>query len=210
MVLFLHVTSHVDGDPHQGLLQEKGGRGFPHLVFMDSNGEVLAKQRERSVEAFETTRKACMQFLELDRKAKAGDKSVGADLLIARIEMGSITLAEAKEAEAGLGKVKAEKKARIFELMLDLEVEDAMAGVRTRTQAAEVGRRFAEMWGQGRAPKKGRPASTFFGLILEAAAQDKDAKLYERALAKYEKVAPQGKNRERTIERLRKRLDDIR
>ena len=37
-VLFLHVTSHVKADPDQNLLEEKGGRGFPHLVVMDDLG----------------------------------------------------------------------------------------------------------------------------------------------------------------------------
>jgi len=206
--LFCHVTSRVDGDADQSLLRDKGGRGFPYLVFMDEKGDVLAKQRDRSVEGFETTRAACMNFLALDKKLKAGDKSVAADLLIARIEMGGISHDDAKAAEADLGKISDKKREQIAKLMVNLEVSDVVSNIRTRKAAAEAGRNFKKMWDDNRVPT-GQVAESFFLVIIETASADSDVKLFERAMAEYEKVARKGPRLERTLERMQKRLQEI-
>ena len=81
VVLFCHITSRVNGDPHQDLLQQKGGQGFPHLVFMNAEGEVVAQPQGRSAEAFAKAHAAYLNCLELAKKLEAGDKSVAASFL---------------------------------------------------------------------------------------------------------------------------------
>lgn len=211
VVLFCHVTSHVDGDANPGLLHDKGGRAFPYLVFMTSAGDVLAKlgPRDRTVAAFEETRAACIRYLALEKRLGCGDESVAPDLLIARIEMGGTTLTEARRAAARLEDVPAAKRTRLAELMLDLEVNETMSAIRTRTQAAEAGRRFVAMLKQDRVPRNGRAAANFWALVMEAAYADKDAKMYERALGAYAKVAPQGRRRQAVLDRLARRLEEL-
>ena len=41
--MLCNITAHVDGDKDQGLMQELEGRAFPHLVFLDADGEVFCK-----------------------------------------------------------------------------------------------------------------------------------------------------------------------
>jgi hypothetical protein len=209
VVLFCHVTSQVADDPDQGLLQEKGGEGFPYLVFMRPSGDVLAVQRDRRVVAFAAKQAACERYLELSARAAEGDETVGVDLLIARIEMGVLTLAEARKAVAALGEIAADRRARIAELLLELEVDETVRQVSTRTQAIDAGRQFRRMWDEGRVPA-GRPALVFFHMILEAAYADRDPALYERALGEFDKAAASSPNRERMLASLRKRLDEIR
>ena len=207
-MLFCHISSHVDGDAYQTLLRDKGGCGFPYLVFMDSRGDVLANQRKRHVGAFEKTQRACKDYLVLAKKAAAGDTSVAADLLMARIEMGSLTLTDAREAEAKLTHVAVEKRAKLFGLMLKLEVTDALSRVRNRKQRIEVGKQFQNMWGQRRVPK-GDAAPSFYSLIMEAAYDQGDAGRYERAFKAYKRVAPKSRNRAIMLDRLRSRLNEL-
>ena len=54
-VLFCHLTTQIEGEKHADLLEQKGGQGFPHIVFMDSDGNVLAEHRgDRSADSLAT------------------------------------------------------------------------------------------------------------------------------------------------------------
>lgn len=180
-MLFCHVTSRVEADPHQGLLQEKGGRGFPYLAFMDADGNVLAKQGERSVEGFEKTLKTIKDFFALENKAAGGDQAAGVDALIAGLELGRYDAEKATEMMGKLGKIPADKKKVIDGMLVNLEVDAVVATVRTKEQAAEAGKKLLAMEKEGRVPT-GRSARTFYSLILEAHAAEKDAKAYEKTL----------------------------
>lgn len=208
VVPFCHVTSHVDGDAYPDLLQQKGGTGWPYLAFLDAEGNVLTRLTERSVASFRKQFAKCQAFLALDKRHRGGEPGLAHDLLIARIEMGGMTLAEARAAAAVACGLDDARSARLAEAIDSLEVTEAFAAVRTRDDAAEVGQHFQKMWTAGRAPK-GDAAPLFFSLIMESAAKAKDAAAFEKALIEYEKVAPQGRGRERVLERMRLRLAEL-
>lgn len=55
-MLFLHVTTGMKGGRYDDLLREKGGYGFPYLVFMDATGDVLLEHEgPRTVAGFRET-----------------------------------------------------------------------------------------------------------------------------------------------------------
>ncbi|MBI4614210.1 MAG: hypothetical protein HY720_11415, partial [Planctomycetes bacterium] len=43
----------MPSDKYQNLLEEKGGRGFPHLIFMDFEGNKIGDVGGRDVASFE-------------------------------------------------------------------------------------------------------------------------------------------------------------
>ena len=51
-VMFLHITTRIEGRENDGLLGDVGGTGFPTLVVLDATGSVIAKhgRRPRTVE----------------------------------------------------------------------------------------------------------------------------------------------------------------
>ena len=90
VIPFAHITTRVPGDPDQGLLYEKGGRGFPTLAFLDADGHMVAKQRGRSAEAFNATLEGAVQdFFALQERAKK-DKDARLELLKKEVELGRI------------------------------------------------------------------------------------------------------------------------
>ncbi|MFM1870619.1 MAG: hypothetical protein RL398_41 [Planctomycetota bacterium] len=208
MVLFCHVTSRVETDKHQGLLQEKGGRGFPYLVFMDADGNVTAKQGERTVAGFEKTRGNLVAFADLEAKFKKGDKAAGVDALIAGMELGRYTAEDAKAMLPKLGKIPADKQAKIDGMLVNSEVDALMANVRTKEQAAEVGRKFAEMDKAGKVPS-GRAALSFYSIMLETHEADKDAKAFEATLEKLKKLVEGERNADRVIKRYEATLEKL-
>jgi hypothetical protein len=66
--------SHIPSHPDQNLLQEKGGEGFPYLVYMDPEGMVLSSFYPRSLPDFESYKAQAQVFLDA-KKAHLADPS---------------------------------------------------------------------------------------------------------------------------------------
>jgi len=207
-VLFCHVTSRVEADPYQGLLQEKGGRGFPYLAFLDAEGNVIAKQGDRSVEGFEKTLATITDFRALEKKAKAGDRAAGIDAVIAGMELGAYDADQAKEKLAKLGPIPKDKQAKIDGMLVNFEVDAMMAKVRTQQQAEEAGRKFAEMEKEGRVPT-GRTAWNFYAVMLAAHEAAGDAEAYEKALGVFKSLVEGQPNAARMTKRFEDTLEKL-
>lgn len=207
-MLLCHITTQVEGDKHQTLLRDKGGRGFPHLVFLDAEGNVLATQGDRSVAGFRKTQAAIGAYDALSKKLAAGDKAVAADLLLAGIDLGKVKFEEAKATAGGLGKLNAETQKKVDVALLNLEVADAMSTVRSQEAAIEAGKKFATMLDAGRVPE-GNAARNFFMMILQAKEAEKDAAGYEKALNSLKKAFGDDQRMKRAIEQADAKLKQL-
>lgn len=207
MVLFLHITSKVEGDPHQSLLTDKGGRGFPYLVYMDQEGEVLAQPKERSVKGFDATLGAVETYRTLKARVEKGDESVAGEYFLARLSLGQLKLAEAK-AEAKEVKLTEEQAQKLDKLLLNLEVDEATATVRSREKLLEVGGMFRKMWQEGRVPT-GNSALPFWYFIIEVAITEEQVELATKALAEFEQRFGEGKRWKRNIKTWKKKIEAI-
>lgn len=188
-VVFAHVTTRIKDRKYDGLLQEKGGRGFPHLVALNKDGDVIAALAgERSVAGFRAMMEAGSKFEGVRAKAvKTTDDEIF--LLKHDIAMGNAKFDAAKERVAKLKDLTEAQKKEIDGLLLGLEIQAALPTARTpeeaKVQAAAAGKKFAEMWAAGRAPTSDEGAiGNFYSLILEHAEGAKDADLFEKALGK--------------------------
>ena len=91
-VMFLHVTTMIQGRKDDELLMRIGGAAFPHLVVMDVDGTVVREHRAApSVEAFRQTAEAGKARLALRKKAQAGDRDAILKLALERATAGQIT-----------------------------------------------------------------------------------------------------------------------
>jgi hypothetical protein len=182
----LHVTSRVEGEAHPKLLEQKGGLGFPHLVFMDAEGEVVATHEGAlSVEGFAETAKDAKGYLDVQTKAAAGDRAAKIDLALLKVEAGKRGLEDAKKELAALGELTEAQKKRLDGLELSPWIEEILnqTTVEKATQV-ESGRRFAEWAAQGREPVRRNDVANFWSLILVYAEANKDAATYQKALGK--------------------------
>jgi hypothetical protein len=195
-------------DADQGLLKEKGGTGFPYLVFMDEEGEVLTRQGDRSVAGFEQT----LGTLESWQKAKAaaarGDANAKVELLIAEMALGKLELADADKQVAALGKKTKEQIERIRALRPNLELKELMA------QARELGRdglaeRVLTMKQEKRIPT-GDQEANFWMQILQAGSAKQDASLVEEGLGELKRLKGGDKAYARFLESWQKRLEKMR
>ncbi|MBI2898796.1 MAG: hypothetical protein HYY17_01285 [Planctomycetes bacterium] len=169
-------------DKHQNLLSEKGGSGFPHLVFMDSGGTVLTEAGDRSVAGFAQAAKQAQANLELKKKGDAGDEKAKYDFLLLEIGMRTV---KASEARKRLGEIKSltdDQKKRAEDLLVDLDVaETAETAGRDLKTRIEAGKKFAEMDKAGRVPKGDREFQAFYIFMMDYAESQKDAAMFEKA-----------------------------
>lgn len=190
VVLFCHVTSRVPGDPHPDLLQEKGGRGFPHLVFMDAEGNVVGAPEGRSVESFEKAVGKVQAMIALRKKAAGGDKAAGFDLLLAEMEMGTAQDDEVEERLQALGELSRDQQAKLSPFLANREVRSALKGLTQQDKEGQLkaGATFAGMKKAGRIPTGDQETMTFYGLIMDYAESRSDPALFEDALAPMRKM----------------------
>lgn len=186
MVLFLHITTRIQGRKDDGLLSTVGGRGFPHLVAMDAEGKVLGQPPGRTVGDFTTM----MEYFELKPKAEKGDAVATIEFFIRAMQMGDYkSLGDAKKHHATLKKITKEQQARIDEQFLGLEIQDILQPVRENKERfkhqelqAAAGKTLLEFHKKGRVPKPDGLFGAFYGAILSHAEVDKDIPLFEEAL----------------------------
>lgn len=183
-VLFCHITTQIQGEKHGNLLEEKGGQGFPYIIFMDSEGNVLAvHEADRTPEAFGKTGQKAKAFIALKEKAAKGDKAAKIDYIIAQLELGQLTADEADKkikdtgtpTKAQLAKLESERvNASVLEIVKKIESED---------EAKAAGKKFYEMQKAGQpGPTSEQAVQPYYILGMNAAEEAKDAATFEKNL----------------------------
>ena len=185
-VLFCHVTTGIKTHPHEGLLQEKGGAGFPHIVFMDAAGKVLAEHEgPRTSEGFAKTGEQAKAVIDLKARAEKGDKGAKLNLVILQFETGQLTPDEARAQLKEAAEPSAEQKEKLDGLFNDAEILAVAASIKRGDQAGAIaaGKTFYERMKAGQpAPRGDQAVQTYWILMIEYAKSQKDAATFEQAL----------------------------
>jgi hypothetical protein len=183
-VLFCHITTQIQGEKHGNLLEEKGGDGFPYIVFMDADGNILAVHEEdRSAEGFSKTGAKARTFVALKAKAAKGDPTAKVDLIIAQLDMGQIKAADAEKQLKEAGKLTPEQQAKLDEILVNASVMDIVKGIESEADAKAAGQKFYAMQKAGKpAPSSDQALQPYYILGMNAAEEAKDAATFEKSL----------------------------
>jgi hypothetical protein len=185
--------------------------GFPHLVFMNAAGDVVAEHNgDRTVESMRNTGKLATNMLDLRKKFAAGDKSVEVKLFLAELELGAVEFFDAEEKAKTL-KFTAQQQTRFDSLMLDLEVMELFEFIRTDpSQMQTVGKKFYDRLAAGKKPSSTRSKQIFYSLIMGWAQEQNHADAFEAALTEMKviykdepRAVPQLKAAEETLKKMR-------
>lgn len=182
-MLFCHVTTHIEGEPNDKLLEEVGGGGFPTILVLDADGKMIGRHAgERSVAEFDKLVTKAAAYLDARKKAAEGDKSAGIDVALADLELGTLTAEAAKKKVEALGPPTDAQKARLDGILLNAEVMDISKALGKDRVGA--GKKFLELKNAGRIPDGYKETDIFWNRILDFAESEKDAKLFEEGLGK--------------------------
>lgn len=212
-VLFLHVTSRIKDRPNDDLLGKKGGNGFPYLVFLDAEGNVIAKHNgARNVEGFSKTAETANKFVELKKKADGGDKEAKVDLTLIQLEMGSVSVEDAKKAIADSGvELAGDRKAKFDELLLNAEINEVLQSVDGDNEESVVtaGEKLYKMAQEGRTPKEENVVANFWSVIVTYADKKEDVKAFEQGLGELKERFGSNPRAAKWFEEKEARLEEI-
>lgn len=186
VVAFMHVTTRIPGRTHDGLLQEKGFRGFPSLAFMDAKGEIIAKPQGRSVEGFDATLDALITHANLKQRIDGGEEGLALDLLLVENTLGTVTAADFEARAKACENLTPEQQGKVDQILLDNRVKQLTGEARRGGPALETAAtEFLEMLEAGKTPTKGPRVSGGFWMTLGRwATQEADAKLARSVAAR--------------------------
>jgi hypothetical protein len=185
-VLYCNIMTRVPTDKDQDLLEKVGGSGFPHLVFMDGDGKVIAEHEGgRDAASFAESGKKAQSFLDLRKKAEKGDKAARFEFFLKQLELGQLALDEAEKKLKEFGTLSKDQKAKADPLMTATAVRDALRSIKENDPASEVaaGKKLADLKKAGKPPpKEDELYGGYWAAILAHAEAEKNAALYEEAL----------------------------
>ena len=198
VVLFVHCTSHVEGDANPHLLREKGFVSYPTLCFMDADGNVTVRAPQRDVPGLAAVASRLGELEQLRELAGEGDEDAIRRLLLCEVELGMLTRVQILERRKNVELDEAEG-ARIEQALVDLEVRE----LRTKTRELgvdAVSDKIAELARAGRRPSPDG-AQFFWQMALNHAAKNGDAALGQLAFDTLsdQKSPPQLRERNRVL-----------
>ena len=211
-VMLAHVTTHIEGRKYDGLLSEKKGRGWPYIVVLSPEGDLIGKAEGKSVEAFTKMMTSAAEFVAISSKA---EKTLDDEIFLFQhaINEGSLTFAQAKEKAASFKDPTAEQQTKIDAGLTDLEIVDALGKPKSREEheklAEAAGKKFVEMWKAGREPNSAAAYDPFYMLIMKTADAAGDPALYEKALGKLRERHGEKEGAARFFEQKEKRLEEL-
>lgn len=168
--------SKVPGRKHDALIGEKGGQGFPYLVYMDETGKVIGKPAGRTVAAF----RQGARYLTLKRKDKRTTEEE-IEFLELGLAMGSLDPAKAKEI-LGTLEISDEQKAKLEQAIKTAEgvakVKALLSQIKSRqdvqTKGAQIGKQMYELYKEGVRPAPGsRESMAMYQLMVTYGLQEK-------------------------------------
>jgi hypothetical protein len=187
VVLYFHLTTRVEGDPHQELMKEKGLRGWPSLAFLDEKGELVAvHDAPKTVHCLDLMADRVARHLALRSDPAANE----AERIVLRFELGHLTMEQARVDFAFLPLPDRKTVRDRFEAAaLAMDVRQAAAGARDRKLQVEAGKRLLDLKKNGKVPADPAAALPFWSLIMAACDEARDAKGYGEALGALKAVA---------------------
>ncbi|HEX5137179.1 MAG TPA: hypothetical protein VFY93_09415 [Planctomycetota bacterium] len=207
VVPFMHVTTRIEGRKDEGLLAEKGGRGFPYIVFMDEEGGVLAVQGERTVAGFQKTLADKVQrFLDLRAKAKAGDPAAQIELTLLEGDLGRISFEEVQTRLKGK-KLTDEQQAMLGDVELGAMISELQ---KSEDEAAAKPRmkRIADTFASGRLPRDAEKKQMFLQITLSYAVSEEDPDLVEKAFGPLKAIYEQQLGNDPRVQEWARKIED--
>lgn len=181
VVTFLHVTTRIEGRAHEGLLMEKGFRGFPSLAFMDAEGEVIGKPAERNAAGFDSTLTALTNYQALAKRVADGEEGLDAELLLVEQALGKVEGDEFATRAKALENVTKVQQAQIDQVLIDNEVLQ-LAGSARGGGLEAAAKRFIEMLESKKMPGDSpRIRGAFWQTLANYATEQGDGELLRKA-----------------------------
>ncbi len=216
---YVHISTRLDGQKHEGLFRELGFTGFPTLAFLDAGGLLIAKHTgSRSVEPLQQTADQAVAYLALRQKAAGGDLVAAQQLFVADLELMRYGFAQASLIFATLRKqMPRPLRKKVRQRLIDVQYQELRGeltkkfrdGLAREDYSRQCTALNAQFLTAGRLPT-GRNGKSLLSSVLRAAYQQKDSAAYASALEKYRTNFGSEARAARTLKYYEKQLAELR
>jgi hypothetical protein len=208
-VPYCHVTTRIPGRKHDDLLDRVGGEGFPHIVFMDGDGDVLAiHETALTLEELSRTVANAKEPAALKAKAAAGDPQSQFQWLLFQIDGATIPFADA-DARARRLELTSEQRARLDLKLIDLEAIGIIHAIRDPSEVAAGVRRLLAMVEKKRIPTNDQIFGVVLSVILRDGDDRKDIKTFEAGLQIAKDRLGSNRSYKPILDSIAKRLEEL-
>jgi len=215
VVLYCHVTAHLDAEQDSVLFTTRGS-GWPHHAVLDATGRVLGTHeswREKSVQELAALVDRAQAFSKLEVDTEREIAAANRRLLQAGLEAGALDLAGARRLLASAGVLPRAEAERYAGMATDLEIGEIL-GRHDRfdeKQQGALGAEFYAMWWMGKRPLGRNAVRDFWGGILLhlEKAEKPDLELYREALGKLEAEFGTARGYRGFLDLRKKALEDL-
>ncbi len=199
-VLYVNVTTRIEGRPGEDLLYRKGGKGFPYAAAMNGDGKVTAQLGVggRNLEGLETLMKDAAAY-EARQSGPIGSVDEIAEWLRFEVRVGNVTPTNARKLLAGLDLDEDTAEELDMEIA-DVEIGTILLSIRSRAEIPDVGKKLAALMREGQIPTDPERAEHFYEYIVAYAERDGDVDAFEKALKALRRRAGDDKRMLRFIE----------
>jgi hypothetical protein len=182
-VLFCSIDSKAEGWKHGELRKQKKLTGLPSIAFLDGEGRVLIRLRDRATgwRQFGTFGRKAERYVRLRSAAAKGDKKAKAGFLRMQLNERQLTLATALEIREEIADSVPQGTAENLDReILHLRISEELRA-KGHKRRHELGPRFYRMWKKG--PKPGEWVGRgFWFAILEWAEREKKIDEFAEAI----------------------------
>ncbi len=176
---------------------------------MDAEGNVIAKQGDRTVAGFRDTLEAVKAFQDLKARSAKGEKGLDFPLFLAEWELGTLNLEQVKSRIAAMPKLTPKEKAQAEQIAKDAEVQQLASTARDEASLLTVGQSFHDMLAAGYAPGP-HAERIFWSLLLRWADMKENLADYEKAVAYMKKAYADEARMAEYLKGLDQRLAELR
>jgi hypothetical protein len=198
VVPFLHITSMTRGEPQPKLHTELGLQEYPAMLFLDTDGSVLCRVPELTVDNLAATLPKVNELRELRPKAAAGGALAQQRLFLIEADLGRLSIAALEAGLQAHADLPVADRERVAVMLTDLQLDDLQTRAR-QLGNAEVLRQVAAIAKSGRRPSEPR-APQFWAQALAHAADSKDAQLAATAFGELERRFGKDQRQERQMQ----------
>jgi hypothetical protein len=217
VVLFMHLTTGIEGDKHANLPSEKGG-SIPYLAILDSNGDITARPKGQDVADFRAGLEASKTFLDLKGRQESLSPADAFTLLVQELDFGRVEVAEAEKRHKALSALSKEQDEKLSALIAKKKAFAAdkkiMELVRKNNpkndaEAAAVGKAYYAMYQEGVRPTGPQPFEIFYILLSKHAKAEKNPAIFEIALGALKEKFGSNPRASRFLEQKQEELDEL-
>ncbi|MFN0207906.1 MAG: hypothetical protein ACKVS6_16485 [Planctomycetota bacterium] len=210
-ILYCHITSGVASRKYESLFKEKMGMGYPTILYLDSDGDVVYRhQAIRTIEGFESSAKEAQEFSRLRKGAETGDPDAKLAFIIKQYDSNLIRPEELAPKIKDFTNLSPDSQRQLDELKFELELNDLYRKSNGKPELlAEAAQQILAMYDTKKIPQREKAKDFYYGVLSNYARAKKDITVFEIVIKEMAARAEKDDTKKPQLDSLTRQFDHV-